>query len=143
MKPASYDPSFPLPSLVCHLNLTGFKDFTKSKPRSRAFISVLSLLSDKELIVCTLQRKVAILESPKVISLSTSAALAVASWPIIILLSPTVRLFVPVSAASCPIITFLEPVLKSLALPLPIHTFSVEEVASSPYHDPLKYYHYL
>ena len=64
-------------------------------------------------MVCTLQRKVAILESPIVTSLETSAALAAACAPIKVLLDPVVRLFVPVCPDWSPIQVLLSPVVIS------------------------------
>ena len=58
MKPASYVPSFFSPSLESHLNLTGLRELIKSNPKSKVLISVLSRLSDSELMVWVPQRKV-------------------------------------------------------------------------------------
>ena len=88
MNPALIFPSFTLPSLVAHLNLTGLNVFKKLSPVGRSTISVLSLLSDKELIEVSLHLRLEILELPKVISLDVVAELGSAVFPKIILLVP-------------------------------------------------------
>ena len=70
------------------MNLTGLTLFTKSKPTGRSTISVLSLLSDKELIEVSAQRKLVILPSPRVTSLDAEALLDQACFPIAELLEP-------------------------------------------------------
>ena len=92
MNPALVNPSLPLPSLVCHLNLTGRNVFKNSSPAGRSTISVLSLPSERELIEVSLQRRVEILLSPKVISFDTVALLASEPAPIHVLLDPVVIL---------------------------------------------------
>ena len=80
MKPASYVPSFAIPSLEAHLNLTGLRALIKSNPKSKVLISVLSLLSEREVILVTWQRKADTALLPKVTSLEAVAEVATASF---------------------------------------------------------------
>ena len=76
MKFASYFPSLRgIPSLVAHLNLTGLRSLIKFNPKSKVLISVLSRLSDSEVILVTAQRRAVTPLLPKVISSLTSPAL--------------------------------------------------------------------
>ena len=83
----------------------------KFNPSGKSITFVLSLASDKDDIVCTLQRNEAILPLPKVISFDTLDAVAAASCPMSILLDPVVKLLVPLSPALAPIQTLLFPVV--------------------------------
>ncbi len=69
------------PSLLFQSNLTGFRSLMKALAFEIGSILVLSLASDKAVIVVTLHLKAAIEESPKVISFVAVAEEAVAKAP--------------------------------------------------------------